>query len=215
MTRRKTVIENDDHNRWIVSYSDFITLLFAFFVVLYAMSTINNHKYKQVSSSLGGVFQSKKSPPAAKKPPLPKLDQDIAILPNQEWTTIEIKANTLFMPGETTLTDSALSVLDSIAKKLKNANYSVRVEGHTDSIPINSDQFPSNWELSASRAATVARILIQEGMDPKRVSAIGYADQQPIASNDTPEGRMKNRRVVLVIAKIKEVPTGRKDHVTH
>ena len=220
MLRRSYRIEMDTTQRWIVLYSDFITLLFALFVVLYAVSSINVAKYKDAIKSLSGAFNKTPESQTSKDPLLervaypegsfeeivesPILDQDVIKHSRKQWTEIELKENALFSPGEATLNGNAKGLLKKISDSLKANTFPIVIEGHTDNIPIKTPQFPSNWELSATRAAVVARSLIANGLDPKLISAVGHADQKPIATNDTPEGRSKNRRVVLVIERTKE-----------
>ncbi len=112
---------------------------------------------------------------------------------------LDIADSILFAPARTRLTDSGLALLKDLAKTLKTLPWSLSVEGHTDNIPIKTARFPSNWELSTARATMVARELIRHGVRPDRIRAIGYADTQPRDSNDTPEGRNRNRRVTFVL----------------
>jgi len=116
---------------------------------------------------------------------------------------LDIADSILFAPARTTLSESGITLLGELAATLNTLPWSLSVEGHTDNIPIKTAQFPSNWELSAARASSVARELIRHGVKPERVRAIGYADTRPRSSNDTPEDRNRNRRVTFVL----ELPT--------
>lgn len=244
--RRKKQEEHVNLERWLVSYADFITLLFAFFVVMYAISSVNEGKYRILSDTLNDVFSSRPTSPTpiefdnalqelpslAKKPdfidiPIPEddnkltppenpeletLSQDItqAVQPlidddlinikkTDYWLEIDIKSSILFGSGGAKLSEDAEDILATIASLLKNYPNDVQVEGFTDDIPISTKLFPSNWELSSSRAASVVHLFEDEGIDPKRMQAIGYGQYRPTADNTTANGRNANRRVNLVI----------------
>ncbi len=244
--RKKKQEEHVNLERWLVSYADFITLLFAFFVVMYAISSVNEGKYRVLSDTLNEVFKSRPTSPIPiefdnalqnKKasssdpdyielpvpghdnnltPPdnpnlevlseqitqavQPLIDDDlIKIKKNDFWLEIDIKSSILFKSGTATLSEDAEDILASIADLIKEYPNDVQVEGFTDNIPINTDKFPSNWELSSARAASVVHLFEEEGVDPRRMQAIGYGEFKPIADNNTPEGRNANRRVNLVI----------------
>lgn len=241
MRRRRTRVslKKSDNNRWMVSYADFITLLFAFFVVLYAVSSVNVEKYRKIASTLEDVFSKpnklsmaserenklpstkkkiasaqdtifakgnseleKHNPFGSVKKKLQRLDpQFFKIKNNQDWVELEVKSRSLFSSGQAIPNDDALRQFEQLAQLLKSGKQPIAIEGYTDNKPIFTNKFPSNWELSAARAAAVARILVKLGISPSRVSAIGFGEQFPIADNQTNEGRQKNRRVVLIIAK--------------
>ena len=266
MARKKKHEEHENHERWLISYADFITLLFAFFVVMYSVSSVNEGKYRVLSDALVAAFRSsakslepiqigelsKDKKPAAmvssivdqqsigvgneqRSPPMLKseagateqaidqkkvqgvavimqmadeieqamselIQQDlIAVRRGALWIEVEIKTSILFPSGSARLQPESLPVLKDLAKILRQFPHPVRVEGFTDSVPISTTAFPSNWELSAGRAASVVNLFATEGMDPKRLAAIGFAEFRPIADNQTAEGRGKNRRVVIVV----------------
>ncbi len=253
MARRKRHEEHENHERWLVSYADFITLLFAFFVVMYAISSVNEGKYRVLSETLESVFTSpnrsaqpiqigelsRGEGPRVAQPGIPETptfdielpeipeqarpeqesiqsieqineqlssalaslieNDDVVIKQTEDWLEVEIKSNILFGSGEARLASDAVPVIGQIADVLAPLANPVQVEGFTDNIPINTPRFPSNWELSASRAASVVNLMGRFGVEPGRMSAIGYGEFKPIADNDTAEGRRKNRRVVLVI----------------
>lgn len=254
MARRKKHEEHENHERWLVSYADFITLLFAFFVVMYSISSVNEGKYRVLSDTLEAVF----SDPVRSKNPiqigeisrgegkltaepgepekadykieLPEIphrpppatendirtikeltkqlsgaladmieSEDVIIKQGEDWLELEIKSRVLFESGEARLERAAVPVIGKIADILQTSANPIQVEGFTDNNPINTSRFPSNWELSAARAASVVHLLDRYGIQPDRMSAIGYGQYKPIADNTTEEGRQKNRRVVLVV----------------
>ena len=243
MARRRHEEEHENHERWLVSYADFITLLFAFFVVMYAVSSVNEGKYRVLSNSIVSAFSKGAKPPPALlqnesgaiqvSPPIPLIQQkqranEAAIKREKEQMTnmaqnllaslaplisegkvrvmqtgrginVEINASVLFAPGEAKLNAQSMQTLQAVAKVLKNDNHMIQVEGHTDSIPIGTELFPSNWELSAVRASSVIRLFVDSGVSETRLQAIGHAATQPVDSNETEEGRQRNRRVQLMI----------------
>lgn len=235
MRRRKKQEEEENLERWLVSYADFITLLFAFFVVMYSISSVNEGKYRVLSDTL---IQAFKNPPRAIQPvqtgdemavgepsPLSKkkgapsasgaldtmarefefalknlIDQDlINVDRSKSWVEIEINNSILYPSGSAQLSESAKPVLDKLAEILNRYPNPLQVEGFTDNVPIRNERFPSNWELSAARAASVVRLFQQEGVGPGRMAAIGYGEFRPVATNATPEGRTRNRRVAIVV----------------
>jgi len=250
MARPKKHPAHENHERWLVSYADFITLLFAFFVVMFASSQADKGKAKQVSDSvkqalenggvsgtvaavakvLGGTVDDKgqgnaqmKGPGGAKKADKEAApDQVVELLPSLKALTTdldsEIKAGKLeinlqarglvvslreaaFFPSGADLVDPKSSgTLEKVAKALNNVPNGIRLEGHTDSVPIHTAQFRSNWELSASRGIAMLNTFADRfGVDRSRMAIVGYADTNPVASNDTVEGRARNRRVDVVI----------------
>jgi len=255
MARRRKVEEPENHDRWLVSYADFITLLFAFFVVMYSISSVNEGKYRVLSNSLESVFtgsprseepvqigelsrgEGEMSPkpgipdvpifnielpsiPDYTPPPVPEetirsinelseqlsstlsdlIDSDdVSIKKGDDWLELEMKSNVLFGSGDARLETQAVPIIGKIAAILQTSANPIHVEGFTDNNPINTPRFPSNWELSAARAASVVHLLERYGLNPSRMSAIGYGEFKPIADNATEEGRKTNRRVVLVL----------------
>lgn len=241
--RRKRQEEHINHERWLISYADFITLLFAFFVVMYSISSVNISKYRVLSDTLQSVFASPGSTnpvqleeydtTAAPKvtpinlielPPTPPLvsektirtindlsqqfnstfaekieSEDISIKQGNNWLELEIKSSALFYSGESRLERTAIPIIAKAAEILNTSSNPIQVEGFTDNQPISTPRFPSNWELSAARAASVVHLLNRYGVSPTRMSAIGYGEFKPIADNATDEGRQRNRRIVLVV----------------
>jgi chemotaxis protein MotB len=243
MGRRRKEEEHENHERWLVSYADFITLLFAFFVVMYAISSVNEGKYRVLSdsissafrnipgSSVGAMVQVNPNAPMPvaipfKKPQPTNLKTDVTRERNKELLrnkakeitealaplvqqgqvrvtegalgiTVEINASVLFESGEARLQLPAVRAMTAVGQILSTTDFPITVEGHTDNAPINTPLFPSNWELSGARAASVVRLFIDTGVDPRRLTATGYAEQRPVADNASPEGRQRNRRVAI------------------
>ena len=246
MARRKHQEEHDNHERWLVSYADFITLLFAFFVVMYALSTVNEGKYRVLSESMQSAFRNVQintsSPliptvptPIVAQPSTPPKVQDkpdragdgskqkernkmrnvakdilevmkplieqgkVRVIETSRGVSIEINDSILFSPGQALLQPPLVKAMQAIADVLVPTEFPITIEGHTDNVPINTPQFPSNWELSAVRATTVLRLFADAGVDPTRLTAIGYADTRPVEPNLLAEGKARNRRVTILI----------------
>jgi chemotaxis protein MotB len=258
MPRRHRPEEHENHERWLVSYADFITLLLALFVVMYAASRLNDGHYDQVlAGSFVSAFGAKPNgsdkavltpdiilPKRARKTApiiastLPTPDDELAVKKARRFVEaqrqqkdqmdiiareiiaafgslvedgrvrvihsnlglgVEINASVLFSPGQALLQQDSSRVIEAVAQVLKNDSHAIQVEGHTDNIPIITEKFPSNWELSAVRASSVVRLMISNGVDAARLTAAGYGENRPIGPNDTEEGRMRNRRVTIMI----------------
>jgi chemotaxis protein MotB len=248
MRRRAHAEEHENHERWLVSYADFITLLFAFFVVMYSLSTVNEGKYRVLSDSLVSAFRSVNINTRGQQiapgtttpsPALPQIKPKAPASPAQareeerkrqarekmremakeimqvlnplvregkvsvteglKGITVEINASVLFPVGEAKLQPAAVKALRAVAEVAASADFPITVEGHTDPTPIATPQFPSNWELSGARASSVVRLFVDSGVAPQRLTATGYGEQRPVASNDTQEGRARNRRVTILI----------------
>ncbi len=249
MTRRKRrfVQENEHHDRWMVSYADFITLLFAFFVVMYSISSVNRGKYETFSESLDqALFHNEKVqkeaepiqigtiPTTVQPIELPNLltaeerelseeimeekrrlddvsqefqralqpfveSQLVGIKKHDFWVELEMNSELLFASGKAELSSKAIPVLQKVAEAVKDVPNVINVEGYTDNVPISTGFYPSNWDLSSARAASVVKELIKNNIPPTRLSAVGYGEFHPVADNKDEEGRFKNRRVVLVL----------------
>jgi len=252
--------EHINHEAWAIPYGDLITLLLAFFVVMYSISSVNEGKYRAVASSISTAFNGAPkvvepiqvgrdpsttvqpsaliapSPKDASKPietPLPaptpeapaaqnirneaedrlagiadRVEEAMAPLIDRQLVVVrrhhsrlevEIRADILFPSGIANLAPQALPPLKQLATIMAGFMNPLRIEGHTDDVPIATPAFPSNWELSAARAASVARLFIDTGVDPHRLAITGLGEFQPETSNATPEGRNKNRRVKLIV----------------
>ncbi|MFT4247726.1 MAG: flagellar motor protein MotD [Pseudomonas sp.] len=272
MARRKRREEHSNHEAWAIPYADLLTLLLAFFVVMYAISSLNENKYRIVADALttafggaprtinpvqlgnqqvqgsdwdrptpikSGARQGSSAPSPAPDPtllpsmasqmrmPVSLHDQErltraqrqmdqvarqlsLALAPlidarlitvrrNDLWIEVEINSDILFPTGSATLDHSARETLSRLAAVLRAAPNGMRVEGYTDNQPIATTQFPSNWELSAARAASVVHLFADEGIAPRRLAMVGYGEFRPRADNGTEAGRNANRRVVLII----------------
>ncbi|MBB3803558.1 chemotaxis protein MotB [Xanthomonas arboricola] len=268
--RRKHHEEHGNHEAWAIPYADLMTLLLAFFVVMYAISSLNEGKYKVMAQALTSAFggSSKNASPvqlgntqslgadydrpsvikagapmAASNGPTdptllpsmaaqmrmpvslrnqaqlaraqrqmdavaqqlgktlaPLIDKQlITIRRNDLWIEVEINSDILFGTGSATLAGGARGTMSTLAAVLRDAPNGVRVEGYTDNQPIATAQFPSNWELSAARAASVVHLFADDGIAPQRLAMVGYGEFRARADNSTEAGRNANRRVVLII----------------
>ena len=210
-TRRGDEDEPENIDRWLISYADFITLMFTFFAALYALSSIDKGKMEQFSGSLNETFK-------VIEKPIPLIDtQKTVLMEDIRKVTGDLKGITvkneprgvvitfsdtvLFASGYAELKPEIYPVLEKFAKLLSSVTGNVIIEGHTDNVPISSSKYSSNWELSTARAASMLHFFIEKGIDPTRYSIAGYAEFRPLESNATEEGRQKNRRVEIVITK--------------
>jgi chemotaxis protein MotB len=235
--------EHENHERWLVSYADFITLLFAFFVVMYATSTNNQDKQKsfeksvQVSLKLSGGggdgqgggdggnmggsgsadviiplegFPPRGGPGETKEYIGRILDKNLDASEKEKiqelrhdalGVRIALASSQFFLPGGVKIRTSSLPALDKIAEVLRQTDKKIVIEGHTDNTPVSANApYESNWELASLRATSIVRYLIKyQNIDPKRISAISYADTRPLKSNDTEEGRSRNRRIEIYL----------------
>ncbi len=252
MARKKEPEKHVNHERWLVSYADFITLLFAVFVTLYAMSQSDKKKAEEVMQSIqqsfGMVQAGAPSPrmnviPSSQLSIAPSIRPDVSVLPGsrsgargmgkiratdkdfrqikssieaylvkqgaqnkvnliitRRGLIVSLKEAGFFDSGQAQLKPSAYELVNTIAEVMTQYNNPLRLEGHTDNVPISTSQFPSNWELSTARAVNGLKYLIRNfDVDPGAISAAGYGEFRPMADNATPEGRAKNRRVDLVM----------------
>jgi chemotaxis protein MotB len=272
--RRRRHEEHVNHEAWAIPYADLLTLLLAFFVVMYAVSVVNEGKYREMSESIIEAFngtarhvapargqvatpvvpvparQAGAAPPVPLRAPLalplpssakavapkaaparaapapapaqrnlarirdevnqalqPLIDKHLVIVrPSKDWLEIEIRTDILFPSGVARLSDQADEVLRKLAGIMAPFPNPLRVEGYTDDVPIDTAVYPSNWELSAARAASVARLFAEHGVEPARLGIIGWGEYRPAAPNDTSEGRNRNRRVLVVVLGDHRVP---------
>ncbi|KAF1005553.1 MAG: Motility protein B [Luteibacter sp.] len=286
--KRRHHEEHVNHERWAIPYGDLITLLLALFVVMYAVSAVNETKFRVMAQSINEAFNGTgkviepihESTPAAQVPlpdqsraptasPIAKIDvpipprnlplpghegaaaehQDgklkqtataadantsvgkteqntlsqisdevkramkplidksmVSVRQTPDWLEIEVRTDILFPVGVAKLQPQAEDVLRKLAGILAPFPNAMRIEGYTDNTPIATSTFPSNWELSAARAATVARLITTTGVDPHRVGIIGWGEYRPSADNATTDGRNRNRRVLIVVMSDKAAP---------
>lgn len=251
MARKREPEKHANHERWLVSYGDLLTLLLAVFVVMYAMSVTDKQKAEQVAASLRESFGMVNSgaggtpvvvnagainivpglapalPPA---PPLPRVKEGrqrelaretdfaaikasldaylvksgyqdkVAVNVTRRGVVVSLKEAGFFDSGSARLRQDSIQPLRSIAETLGRYSNRFRVEGHTDTVPIRSAEFRSNWELSTARATQVIHYLVDSaGFEPQSLTAVGYGEYQPVVANDTSEGRARNRRVDIVL----------------
>jgi len=258
MARKKKHEEHTNHEAWAIPYADLMTLLLAFFVVMYAISSLNEGKYKILSDALNSAFSGLprdpnilqfQQPPSQMSPApiIPHTGKDviasaaarlrtISQSPVQEgdvehvtqqlnavaddldralsklirarlisvrrsdlWLEVDINSDILFATGSAVLEAEARKILGDVAKVMASRPNQIRIEGYTDNRPINTVQFPSNWELSAARSASVVHLFSGLGITPERMTMVGYGEYRPLAENTTVEGQGRNRRVILVI----------------
>src|SRR5271167_501799 len=271
MARKKKHEEHVNAEAWAIPYGDLVTLLFALFTVMYAMSSVNEGKFRILSDSMIAAFNGapktlrpvnlgEKEPGKGGEKPLVgitptaliKIDErstpDGNLVPRDPtktesmhnadlpgalirmqrqvqdamqalieaklvtvrrenmWLEIEIKADILFPSGSGDFTTAAEPVLDKLAEVLRPFPNPIRVEGHTDDRPIHTGAFPSNWELSAARAASVVHQFTKQGIEPLRLEIVGFGEFRPRQPNDSSEGRNANRRVAVLV--LEAVPSG-------
>ena len=269
MARRRHHEEHVNHEAWAIPYGDLITLLLAFFVVMYALSSVNEGKYRVLSDSLVAAFRAAPrslepiqvgdlsrspthdSPIETQRTLVPleveslynrqddqaepdwgamrraglspeELDEAVRqidaisneiggalenlvaddlvrLRKSRFWLEIEINTSVLFSPGSAQLATESLPVVRKVGSILADTATRIQVEGHTDNVPISTPEYPSNWELSAARAATVVRMFTEAGVGAERMAAVGFGEFQPVADNATAEGRARNRRVTIVV----------------
>lgn len=223
--------EGGEEESWMTTYSDMVTLLLTFFVALFAFSRVDVQRFSEVMQSvrsalgvnldqLGGLPNLTDSPWLLKaagereqllhvkhqlEQALPQVGSGVSLVEEERGIVVRFADQALFDLGQAEIRPEALPILDQVIEILKPLANPVRVEGHTDSLPINTPLFPSNWELSTARATRVVRYLVEHGIPASRLSAAGYADMRPVASNATAEGRAQNRRVDLVLLSLSEL----------
>jgi len=253
MALKREPEKHANHERWLVSYADFITLLFAVFVVLYAMGQSDKKKVEEVMQAIQqsfGMATSGTAPkvnviPSQAVTIIPSLKPEIKVTPpgrtrsgqvktradekdfrqiksaieaylvkqgaqskvsleiTRRGLIVSLKEAGFFNSGQANIKPEAYELINTIAEVMTQYNNPLRLEGHTDNIPISTAQFPSNWELSTARATNGLKYLLKNfNVDPNKISATGYAEFRPIADNATPEGRARNRRVDLVMLSV-------------
>jgi len=243
--------EEEGRDRWLITYSDLITLLMIFFVIMYAMSQVSQAKFYALEQSLAQALhqsrnfategvgttsiieaanptdKGKKLNPGSSSQQTQEdktfdslyqeisqyikqhnLQANVSLQNETRGIQITFKDVVLFDTGQATIKPQARQILDGLAPFIKTVNNPVVVEGYTDNQPISTPQFPSNWELSAARAINVVRFYQSVGIDPARLSGVGYGEYHPLVPNTTPANRQKNRRVNIVIVRNPATSTG-------
>ncbi|MBD3234110.1 MAG: OmpA family protein [candidate division Zixibacteria bacterium] len=224
---KKQKCDDENLDRWLLTYADLITLLLALFIVLYSMSRIDAQKFERVSTALNSVLAGSPTILSGKGGVLPlaeqmrlrnlhqlreleqsiskyvtanKLEPEIETILNENDLILHISESAFFEEGKADIKPKAKEFLRSLSQMLSDLPNEIRVEGHTDNIPIRTKQFPSNWELSVTRATNVVRFLVEQcGYDPQKIAALGFGEYRPRFPNDTSENRRRNRRTDIVI----------------
>lgn len=236
MGRRKKHAEHVNHERWLISYADFITLLFAFFVVMFSSSQIDQRRLGAFSESFAGATgvtvvprgsdglmnatTNSPPPPARREVTNPQVVfslhdlantlsnvlsrnagmESVRVIRRRNDFVLRMPENVFFESGDNTVKVGANVILTTLARSLKVFPIDMRVEGHTDGNPIRTSRYRSNWELSTARATSVLQVLAGAAFPPEHLSASGYGEFHPIASNATDDGRQQNRRVDIVVS---------------
>jgi chemotaxis protein MotB len=222
---------------WIITFADMVTLLMVFFILLFAIGTIEQEKWREIKESLREALGADTVEQLGTRQGLDvlktqvdeqtvhavdevgamvnremediiteveefvfknKLAGEVRVSSDERGAVITISDVVLFPPGSAEMTPKGRTTLRQVFDLLKQFNYNVKVEGHTDNIPIHTLRYPSNWELSASRAAEVAHMLIDDGFPPERLSVEGFAEFRPKVPNTSAENRAINRRIEVV-----------------
>jgi chemotaxis protein MotB len=228
MSRQPRSCRRPAHDRWLIPYADFVTLLFAFFTALYAVTSVDATRLPSMAEGISAAVGSSDAvrvepepeiPPVKEvenvnhdEPPPPDVRQAIEqaladdLIAGRLELTADRRGLVLAIPeafsfdtGRADLSEVAIALMGRVAAVLRTLPNAVRVEGHTDDTPIHTARFTSNWDLSTARATEVVAFFITSGLAPDRLSAAGYSEYHPRASNDTAEGRARNRRVDIVI----------------
>src|SRR5579884_3779667 len=224
MRRRRPPLRVSNRDRWLVSYADFITLLFAFFVVMYSAAQLDKRRAGQLATAIQTAFLQRGSLPAAPSDqggatntgnnPIAaeedqaalkrEIEQNLAteissggaeVRDSSEGLVISLREIGFFDTGSDEIKASSINAFAGLAQVLARSGSDIRIEGHTDNVPIHNSRFSSNWDLSTSRATATVRLFLRYGISPDRMAASGYAQYHPVASNETPQGRAMNRRV--------------------
>jgi chemotaxis protein MotB len=226
--------EHENEERWLLTYADLITLLLAFFIMMYVFSKRDAQKYEEVASHLKAIFSGgsgllgKGSVAESYPMPAPSRgassgdikrqleseilsladsknknlgnNQSMSVFSDERGIVIRVMDRTFFDEGKADLKEAARDALSRIIPIVKKVSNEIRIEGHTDNVPISTQEFKSNWELSVRRATEVVRYLVENGdIPPNRISAAGYAEYRPVAPNDTPGNRSLNRRIEIIV----------------
>ena len=211
-----------DRHRWLISYADYMTLLCAFFIMLYSVKLLNEEQYQAVQEVLEGMFTTQ----AVQILPQPEvsttlLDHNNGVMPlyqtvkqqlqvfidsnelileqEGEWIKIRLKTDTLFSTAGWEINDEMMDVVEQLARVIRPIPNEINVEGHTDDVPISTRNVVSNWDLSALRAVAMVRAFELFGVAPQRMAAVGFSYHKPLFANDSDEHRLANRRVEILI----------------
>lgn len=213
MPFRKNIQESDD---WQMTFGDMVTQLFCFFILIAAVSSVDVEQYREVAESMKKAMGVQQSVVQTREKDLQTIRQELEkiVSADQNVASFETRSNAvalglkegvLFPLGTANLNESSYAILKKIAGSLTNIKYRITIEGHTDNLPIQSLQFPSNWELSSARAGAVARLFIENGIPKEKVEIVGFADNKPLLPNTDSQGQSipgnqaQNRRVVILV----------------
>jgi|Deesub1362B_J571_1020462.scaffolds.fasta_scaffold00125_41 chemotaxis protein MotB len=212
----------DNPDRWVISYADFITLLFAFFTTMYAISHVDRGKLEMFTGSVRAAFKTAPQTGIAViesiKPvesELLQIGEDlkevieesagmrgINVIVEEKGVRVVFPDSVIFESGSAEIKDECKPILSAVASIIKRTKNDIVIEGHTDNVPIRNAKYSSNWELSVARATSVLMYLLKDkSIDPSRFSVAGYGQYRPVAPNTTAEGRAKNRRVEIIFLK--------------
>lgn len=212
--------EENNSERYLLTYADLITLLLGLFIILYAISNVDATKYESMMENIGEYFGNEQFANTELKSELLDLSDNkfslksslqnyieeydfasnIRLIENERGIIISIMDNILFQSGEAQLSDQSKPILSKMTQLLKTLPNDIRIEGHTDNVPISTQEYPSNWHLSIARATNTAYYLMNDlGLNQERVSVVGNSEYKPLAENDSFESRALNRRVDIVI----------------
>ena len=228
MSRRRVREEKSGSPAWMATYGDLVTLLLCFFVLLFSMSTIDNQKFRAIITSMQGSLGVLESGIIVDTDPIEmdfpgdisdevedfnklmeeissfikesSLDGSVTLILDERGLLIRFLDTVLFDSGKAEIKEDAKYIIEMISSIIKESGKPIRVEGHTDNVPIRTSKFPSNWELSTSRAVNVLKYIIElNNIEPHIISAAGYGEYRPIDTNKTAEGKQRNRRVDIVV----------------
>lgn len=216
ISRARKEEDEDITSFWLITYSDMVTLLLAFFLLMYSFSVFTEDTRQQLVEELRTVTENKirverprEDLEKAAREIAAQFEKDQSFVENTETeVTIGLSSEVTFASGDDALSKGGRAALVKAGGILAKLPNTVRIEGHTDSIPMRGGRFSSNWHLSAARAQTVVRLLIENGVDARRMQVVGFGDVRPRAGNETPEGRAQNRRIeIKILRKASEAGT--------
>ncbi len=212
MTRNKSPIPPVRPNSWLVSFNDLLTLLLTFFILIVSLSSLHTAYLRSAAESVAKALNQSGTEGASREFIRGSLERIPGLTVREEKNSLHVSLHEsiLFEKGSADLQAGAQEVLKEVAEVVKTAGVPVQVEGHTDNLPIRTERFPSNWELSVARAVSVVKSLSEHGVPNERLSAAGYADSRPVASNATEQGRAMNRRTEIILVWQEESWQGKK-----
>jgi chemotaxis protein MotB len=209
LTEKGQEEDEDISSFWLITYSDMVTLLLTFFLLMFSFSVMSQDRKEELVENLRGLDKNKVQETRTKaeleetaRKIAQQLEKAAAFVESTETeVTVGLSSAVTFASGDAVLAPEGEVALARAGKILAGLPNVVRVEGHTDDIPMRGGKFESNWHLSSARAQSVVRLLMREGLDPRRIQVIGYADVKPRQPNDSPEGRAANRRIEIKLIK--------------